>query len=106
MVGDPLCMAGAFAIVHFYSLMSSWACVFPDSCTMGRGLFGALPRLGMGWVLCDLHGCSPLVGKSRENAEEERAESALGNWVLAGTPSWEAGCRKEHSPGDPGSPWH
>lgn len=98
-------VAGAFADVRFCGLLSLWAYVFPDPCPLGRGLAGTPSRLVMAWILCDLHGRSPSVGKSRENLKEERAESAPGSWALAGVPSWEAGCRKRHSPDGPGSPW-
>lgn len=99
-------MAGVFANVRLCGLLSLRACVFPDPRPLGRQLSGTSPRLDMAWILCDLHGCSPSVGKSRENMKGERAESAPGSWALAGVPSWEAGSRKRHSPDGPGPPWH
>lgn len=90
--------AAASANGRFCGLVSLQACVFPDPCTLGRGLSGHSPEAG--------HGMGSCVTCMDAHHSWERAESAPGSWTLAGSPSWAAGCRKRHSPDGPGTPWH
>lgn len=52
MAGDPLWWLGTLQMsTSVVSCLNR--SLFPDPCTLGRGLSGPLPRLAMAWVLCD-----------------------------------------------------